>query len=251
MQVGVGVTRHVVIENDVDLLDIDSTTENLSGDKDSVLEFLEAIVDLDALLLGEVTVHGLGGEGLLVEDLSQLDGVGNSLNEDDHLVEVQGVNQVSQLSVLLVLVELHVVLLESVESEFALVLNEHFRRVAHELLASLLDVAGEGGSEHHNLLVVRGLLENVLDVASHVHGVSTEESIALVEHKHLEVAEVHLLLSDESKDTAGGSNNDVRRSGSLEEFDVVLDGLATVDDISADVLHVLGEALKLIRDLVG
>jgi len=187
VKVGIGVTGHIVVENDVDLLDINSTAENLSSNKDSVLEFLEAVVDLDALLLGEVTVHGLGGEGLLVEDLSQLDGVRNSLHEDDHLVEVEGVDQVGQLGVLLVLIKLDVVLLESVESEFALVLNQHLRRVAHELLASELDVAGEGGSEHHNLLVVRSLLENVLDVASHVHGVSTEESIALVKHKHLEV----------------------------------------------------------------
>jgi hypothetical protein len=168
MEVSIGVSGHVIVEHDVDFLNIDSTSEDLGGNEDSVLEFLEAIVDLDALLLGEVTVHGLGRKGLLVEDLSQLDGVRHSLDEDDNLVEVEGVDEVSQLSVLLVLIKLNVILLETMESEFALVLDKDLSRVTHELLASGLDVAGKGGSEHHDLLVVRSLLEDVLDITSHV-----------------------------------------------------------------------------------
>jgi len=251
VEISVGVTGHIVVENDVDFLDINSTAENLCGNKNAMLEFLEPVVDLDALLLSEVTVHGLGGEGLLVKDLSQLDGVRNSLNKDDHLVEVEGIDEVGQLGVLLVLIELNVVLLETMESEFALVLNEDFSRVTHELLASLLNVTGKSSSEHHDLLVVRSFLENVLDITSHVHRVSSEESIALVKHKHLEVAQVQLLLTAKLEDTAGSTNDDVWGLEALKELDVVLDGLTTVDNVSFDVSHVLGEADELILDLVG
>jgi len=251
VEVSVGVTGHIVVENDVDFLDINSTAENLSGNKNAMLEFLEPVVDLDALLLSEVTVHGLGREGLLVKNLSQLDGVRNSLNKDDDLVEVEGVDEVGQLGVLLVLIKLNVVLLETMKSEFALVLDEDFSRVTHELFTSLLNVARESSGEHHDLLVVRSLLENVLDVTSHVHRFSSEESIALVKHKHLEVTQVQLLLTAKLQDTAGSSNNDVWGLEALKELDVVLDGLTTVDNISTDVSHILGEANELILDLVG
>lgn len=123
VKVGVGVTGHIVVEYDVDFLDINTTAENLCGDKNTMLEFLEAIVDLDSLLLSEVTVHSLGRECLLVKDLGQLDGVRYSLNEDDDLIKVECVNEIGQLSVLLVLIKLNVILLETMESQFALVFD--------------------------------------------------------------------------------------------------------------------------------
>ena len=48
VQVAVSIERHVEVEHDVDLLNIDATTEELGGDKDSVLELLETFVDLQS-----------------------------------------------------------------------------------------------------------------------------------------------------------------------------------------------------------
>lgn len=140
VQVGVAVSRHIVVEHNVDLLDIDAAAEDLSGDKDAVLEVLEALVDLDPLVLAEVTVHGLGRQSLLVQDLGQLDCVRDGLDEDDDLVEVKGIDQVSQLGVLLVFGELHVVLLQTVQGELRLVLDEDLSWVAHKLTAGNFDV---------------------------------------------------------------------------------------------------------------
>ena len=60
-----------------------------------------------------------------------------------------------------------------------------------------------------------------------------------------------MLLLAKLEDTARGSNDDVWRLEALKELDVVLDGLPTVDHISTDVSHVLGEADELILDLIG
>ena len=49
MQVGVRVFRHVIIEHDVDLLNVDTSAKDLSGDQDTVLEGLETFVDLDSV----------------------------------------------------------------------------------------------------------------------------------------------------------------------------------------------------------
>ena len=41
MQVAICVTRGVVVDDDIDSLDIDATAEDVSGDKDTLLEVLE------------------------------------------------------------------------------------------------------------------------------------------------------------------------------------------------------------------
>ena len=51
MQVGVRVFGHVIIEHDVDLLNVDTSAKDLSGDQDTVLEGLESFVDLDSVVI--------------------------------------------------------------------------------------------------------------------------------------------------------------------------------------------------------
>lgn len=53
------------------------------------------------------------------------------------------------------------------------------------------------------------------------------------------------------ENSTGGSDNDMRRSQSLEHFDLVLDGCSTIDDFGSQASEVLGESLKLLLDLVG
>ena len=68
MEVLVGVVGHVVVDDDVDALDIDSATEEIGGDEDAGLELLEALVAGDAFLLGEPSVDADGGEVALGEE---------------------------------------------------------------------------------------------------------------------------------------------------------------------------------------
>ena len=48
MEVGVSAVRHVVVEHNIDLLNIDASAEDLGGDQDAVLERLESLVDFDS-----------------------------------------------------------------------------------------------------------------------------------------------------------------------------------------------------------
>lgn len=50
MQVAVRLLRHVVVKDDVDLLNIDTTAENLGSNQDTVLKLFEALVDLDSII---------------------------------------------------------------------------------------------------------------------------------------------------------------------------------------------------------
>ena len=86
--------------------------------------------------LRDVTVDGFAWDGVLHEHFGKLDGVLDRFNKYDDLVELQVVNQVHQFGNLFTLVKLHVVLAETVQGQFAFVLNQDLGLIAHELAAS-------------------------------------------------------------------------------------------------------------------
>ena len=79
---------HVVVDDDVDLFHINTSSEQISGDQDSAKTFLELLVSLNSskdLVKGEigegipildvqVRVYGEGGEVALSKDLVELNG---------------------------------------------------------------------------------------------------------------------------------------------------------------------------------
>lgn len=49
MQVGVGITRHIVVDSQVDTLNVDTTTEDVGGNANALVELLELLVTLDTI----------------------------------------------------------------------------------------------------------------------------------------------------------------------------------------------------------
>jgi hypothetical protein len=49
MKIGVGVLGEIVVDGQVDLLDIDTTTEDIGSNADTLVEVLELLVALDAV----------------------------------------------------------------------------------------------------------------------------------------------------------------------------------------------------------
>ena len=96
-------------------------TPDVGRDEDAVLEVLEGLVELDALRLLDARVDGHRGEVALLQQLVELDGALHALDEDDHLVELERVEQLVELAVLLVLGELDVVLLQAVQRQLRVV----------------------------------------------------------------------------------------------------------------------------------
>ena len=78
-----------------------------------------------------------------------------------------------------------------------------------------------------------------------------EQLVALVKDEHLQVLDGKSLFARQVKDTAWGANDDVGSLIALEQLRMLLNGLATIDDLSADFLHELGESVELFLDLVS
>jgi len=248
VHVGIGIRGHIELDDNVDTVDIDTTSEEIGGDDDASFVGLALIVGGDTLGLVHGGVDGDGGEAhtleVLVEGFSAVDGVA----EDDDLVEVNEVEEFSELLELLLFGGFAVVLGEAVEGELSEGVDEDFRTVLHELLGDGTEVFGGGGGEHHNLLVAGAGHEDLLDVTAHAEVIKA--AIELINDEELDVADVHLLLLDEGAKTAGGTDDD---GGAvlLEGADVLVLRDTTEEDGGGAVREVLVEALEFAFDLVS
>lgn len=150
-------------------------------------------------------------EVTLAEELVELSGAQGALDKDDDLVKLHIVKKLVELAVLLLLIKLDVVLLKTVQGELGVVINVNLKRVLHELLADRADFLGQGGAEHHDLLLGWGGAEDLLDVAAHVwkrsqylltlcaeiyHTNLIEHLVTLIEDEDLDASETEVLVTD-------------------------------------------------------
>lgn len=186
MQVRVCICGKIIVDSNVDLLDIDSSAKNVSGDADSLLEVLELFVAFDPshrqydyfqirrhsnlpLFLVDTRVNCNTWEVAVHKDIVQLGTSNCAPYEDDDLVEGECVEKIVQLSVFLRLAKLDVILIQTVKGQLGFVVNEQLGWVLHELSADGANLLGESGAEHHDLLLRWCGTEDLLYVASHVY----------------------------------------------------------------------------------
>lgn len=124
------------------------------------------------------------------------------------MVEDQCVKQIVELSVLFMLLETDVVLLQAIESQLGFIVNEYFELLLHELATDISASLAQGGREHHDLLVMRRLLKDGLNIAPHVQMV--EHLVALVEHKVPQVVQLQESFGDQVQHSSGRAHDDVR-----------------------------------------
>ena len=121
VQVRAGISRQIVVDSQVDTLNVDTTTEDVGGDADSLLKSLELLETLDTakkldnrsatdsdadslpLFLIDTRVYCDGWEVTFSQELVQLGCAVRAPDENDDLVELQIIKQVVEASVLLTL----------------------------------------------------------------------------------------------------------------------------------------------------
>ena len=110
VQVSVSLSREVcvilsftVVYHQVDTFDVDASSEEVGCHQQTGSVGLEEVVIFDSFFLLQLRVDADRVEQLLSEQFSQFLGPVDSVHEDDHLVEGEGVKQVSQLLELFVL----------------------------------------------------------------------------------------------------------------------------------------------------
>jgi hypothetical protein len=236
----------LVVDNEADLLDVDTTGEEIGGDQNADGTGTELLHDNVSAELVHLSVHDGDGEVVVSHGLLELFNTLLGVTVDEGLVDVQvGVQVEEHVHLPLVLLDGDVVLLDTLEGEL-LVLNQDLCGVAHEVSSHGEDLAGEGGGEEGNLDVSGEELEDVLNLGLETTG---EHLVSLVKHENLEVVGLEETTLHHVVDTSGGADDDVS-STVLQLADVLLDDGSTDAGVNLDAT-VLTDGVDDVSDLHG
>lgn len=198
--------RQVVVDDERDLLDIDTTSQQVSGDQDTRRSTTELLHDHVTLALVHFSVHGRDGEVLGGHVFGQLVDLATGVAENDGLSDAQGVVQVAQCAQLpLFLLNVNVELTDTFQGQLFL-LDQDADRVTHEVLADLENLGRHGSRQENDLHIVGQLLEDLLDL---VLETTRQHLVSLVEDEELDVVGAQELALDHVLHTTGCSNDDM------------------------------------------
>ena len=131
--------------DNVDLLNINTTSQQVCTHHYAELAFLELVYDLQSLLHGHAAKACTTWKTLLCYDVIEILCPILLACEYDNLVEFGIIKQIHQFLVLLILVQLHKVLLQTVQVQFGVGIDVIFKWILHIHLANLLRVIRESG----------------------------------------------------------------------------------------------------------
>lgn len=210
--------------------------------------FLELFVAIETLLLLEVGVNAHGREETFLQHLVQSRCALFGLDKDHNLIEIKRIEKVVELSDFFVFLEFDEVLLKSVQGQF-LVVDEDFFRLARELSADFSRGVANGCGKHHDLLLMRGFLEDFLNLAAHVQSVF-KNIVTFVQNESLQVVQFQNFFVNEMKDSSGRSDKDMWAIF-FDHFLVLVEIDASVNNFRLDIREIFAESFEFAVDLIG
>jgi hypothetical protein len=90
VKVRISISRSIVVDDNVDTFHIDTTSEDVGSDQDTLLESLELLVSTDTLFLLETRVNSDRREVALSEESVEFSSTGDGFDEDADLRSCEG-----------------------------------------------------------------------------------------------------------------------------------------------------------------
>lgn len=245
MDVVLSVGGQVKVDDQRNLLDIDTSGKQIGGDEDSRRTGSEGLHnDISLGLLG-LSVHGRDGEVSLGKSLGQEVDLSSGVAENDGLRDVDGLVEITEdLKLVRLLLNINVELLDTFKGQLIL-LDENSDGVSHELAGDVKDLSGHGGRQQNGL---GGLRQSGEDVVDGVLELSRKHLIGLIENEHLDEVGLEDSSLNHVVDSTGGSDNDVDTL--LDDSNVLGDRGTTNAGVALN-LHVLAKGKHDLLDLVG
>ena len=238
--------RHVEVDHQVEVVDIQAAGGHIGGHQHLAAALAEAVDGQLAVLLVLLAVQHEGlvvqGHQVAVETVDLGAGVA-----EDHRLAVRLVGQQPLHQALLVR---RIVgrddLLDGGRAELVDAVELQMQRLAQHLGDHLAQyLAAAGGGEQQGLLAVGAFVGDALDVLGEAQ---IEHAVGLVQHQHLDTIELEAAGVEVLHQPAGGGDQQV---GLLaQQRGLLLEVLTAGDQASLDE-GVLGEALDLLEDLLG
>lgn len=239
----------VVVDDQGDLLHIDTTSEQVGGDQDTRRTRAELLHDHVTLSLVHVSVHGRDSEVTGSELVGKPVDLSTGVAEDDGLGDGDSLVKIGECVELpVLLLDGDVELLNTFEGKFVL-LDEDADWVAHELGGDLKDVLWHGGGQEDDL---GGLWEELEDVVDLLGETTRQHLVGLVEHEHLHAVGAQDTALDHVVNTAWSSDHDLWAV--LECLHVISYGGTTDASVALDVHEIADgdhDLLNLLSQLTG
>merc|ERR1712137_1123727 len=226
------VAGQVVVDNQGDLLDINTTSRKISGDQNTTGTSTELVQDNITLLLRDVTMSGGDNKVLLEHLVGEPFDLSASVAEDHSLRDVQSIIQVAK-SVKLPLLTFNnnVELLNTFQGQLV-ALNEDTDRIVHKLGGNLQSLRGHGG-------------ENVVDLVLEAHG---KHLVSLIEDEGFNGIGSEVTTLEKIEDTTGGTDNHM---DTLAEHLSIIRHAGTTDASMAADLEIVTQVGHHLVDLLG
>lgn len=129
MQILIGLVWHVVVDDDVNALDVNTASEKIGRHQNTLREVLEGLEFFDALFLAQSSVNADGRKVALLQKPVELSGARDLGDENDDLVELESIQKVVQFAILLRLFQADKVLLKTVEGQLGVVVDVNLGRL--------------------------------------------------------------------------------------------------------------------------
>ena len=158
------VGREIVVDNQGNLLDVNTTGQKVSGDQDTGRSRAELLHDDITLRLLHISVHGRDSEVTSSELIGKPVDLAAGVAEDDGLGDGDSLVQIGEgIELPLLLLDSNVELLDTFEGKLGL-LDKDADRVTHELVGDLKDVLGHSGGQKDDLGGLGKELEDIVDL---------------------------------------------------------------------------------------
>lgn len=158
------VGREIIVDDQGNLLNIDTTGQEISGDQDTRRAGSELLHDQVTLSLVHVTVHGGDGEITSSELVGEPVNLSAGVAEDNSLGNGDGLVQIGEgVQLPLLLLDGNIELLDTLQGKLVL-LDQDADRVTHELGGDLKNVLGHGSREKDDLSGLGEKLEDIVDL---------------------------------------------------------------------------------------
>lgn len=235
----------IVVDDQGNLLDIDTTGQKVGGDQDTGRSGTELLHNQVTLTLVHVSVHGRDGEITGSELVGKPVDLAAGVAEDDSLGDGDGLVEIRQgVELPVLLLDGDVELLDTLKGKLGL-LDQDADGVAHELGGDLKDVLGHGGGQENDLGGLRKELEDIVDLLGET---ARQHLIGLIKNEHLHGVGLEETALDHVVDTTGGTDNDLRTL--LESLHVITDGGTTDTGVALNV-HEVTDGDNDLLDLLG
>lgn len=185
MDVVLTVAGKVIIDNQRNLLHINSARPDISRNQHARIALTEVLHNAVALLLRHFAVHARNGKVGLAHLLGEPVDLAASVAEDDGLGDCERVVEIAEsVEFPFLLLDGDKVLLETLESEFV-TLDEDTDRVGHEFGRHVEDIVGEGSGDDHYLGAGRQVAIHIVNLLAEA---AVEQLVGLIKNQHLDVA---------------------------------------------------------------